>query len=177
VTDCRGHIASQFKFFFAFENALCNEYITEKFFRTLNFDIVPVVLGLGNYTKFIPKSGYINVLDFASVKDLADYLLYLDKHPMEYNKYFLWRQHISYNREKWSANVWPRGSQTSTFHSFCDMCIKLNLETFTGASKKSITNIKELFSVSNCKTLRFKENDEYRLVDVAMKDSNWACKY
>ena len=114
--DCRAHIAAQYKLFFAFENSLCSEYITEKFFRTLNYDIVPVVLGLGDYSKYVPKSGYINVLDYKSPKELADYLIYLDKNPSEYNKYFAWRKHISYYREKWST---PRTRRRFTRSAKC----------------------------------------------------------
>ena len=34
-----------YKFYFAFENSLCDDYITEKFFNMLKHNIVPVVLG------------------------------------------------------------------------------------------------------------------------------------
>ena len=56
--DCRAYIASRYKFFMAFENSLCSEYVTEKFFRTLNYDIVPVVLGYGDYARFVPTSAF-----------------------------------------------------------------------------------------------------------------------
>lgn len=32
------------KFFLAFENNDCSDYITEKFWRSLSFDIIPVVI-------------------------------------------------------------------------------------------------------------------------------------
>jgi hypothetical protein len=49
VADCREHLASRFKFYLAFENSICSEYITEKFFSALHLDVVPVVLGGGDY--------------------------------------------------------------------------------------------------------------------------------
>jgi CheY-like chemotaxis protein len=36
---------SHYLFYLAFENSLCNYYITEKFFATLKFDTIPIVLG------------------------------------------------------------------------------------------------------------------------------------
>ena len=51
--DCREIIASEYKFFLVFENSICNEYITEKFFATLPFDTIPVVLGGGNYENYV----------------------------------------------------------------------------------------------------------------------------
>ena len=51
--DCRQMIGTQFKFFFAFENSVCRDYITEKFFLILKFDTIPVVLGGGNYSRFV----------------------------------------------------------------------------------------------------------------------------
>ena len=48
---------------------------------------MPVVYGKGYEDAFPPKS-YINVLDFKSVEDLANYLKYLDNNDTAYNEYF-----------------------------------------------------------------------------------------
>ena len=175
-TDCNAHIAAQYKFFFAFENSLCSEYITEKFFRTLNYDIVPVVLGLGDYSKYVPKSGYINVLDYKSPKELADYLIYLDKNPSEYNKYFAWRKHISYHHDRWSTELEMSVSHTTTFHTFCEMCIKLNMEIHFGVQQRDVNNIEELYDVSNCKRLKLDEAANHSFVIKNMKRSKNYCQ-
>jgi hypothetical protein len=47
--DCKEYLVSEAKFYLAFENSVCDEYITEKFFDTLKHNIVPVVLGGGDY--------------------------------------------------------------------------------------------------------------------------------
>ena len=40
------HPVGQFKFYLAFENALCDDYVTEKFFNIIfNIPTVPVVMG------------------------------------------------------------------------------------------------------------------------------------
>ena len=37
--DCFDDLAENYKFYLAFENALCPDYVTEKFFRTLRLPI------------------------------------------------------------------------------------------------------------------------------------------
>lgn len=50
--------------------------------------MVPVVFGLANYTSIAPPHSIINVLDFPSLKDLVNYLKYLDGNDTAYNEYF-----------------------------------------------------------------------------------------
>ena len=51
--DCREHVTNKHKFFFAFENCICRDYITEKFFKILRYNVVPVVMGGGDYSRFV----------------------------------------------------------------------------------------------------------------------------
>lgn len=51
--DCKEIIAQEYKFYFSFENSICNDYITEKFFDILRYDIIPVVFGGGNYEHYV----------------------------------------------------------------------------------------------------------------------------
>lgn len=85
----------RYKFYLAFENEYCVDYITEKYWsNSLLNNIVPVVLGGGNYTDrnlAVPGS-FVNALDFVSVKQLADYLVMLDRNDTAYNEYFAWRK-------------------------------------------------------------------------------------
>ena len=46
---CRDLLKS-YKFYLAFENSWCNDYVTEKLWRTLKTDTVPIVLGGANYS-------------------------------------------------------------------------------------------------------------------------------
>jgi hypothetical protein len=59
VNDCREFIGTKYKFYFAFENCNCKDYITEKFFQMLKFDIVVVVYGGGNYSRIVRKIFYL----------------------------------------------------------------------------------------------------------------------
>ncbi|XP_018430766.1 PREDICTED: alpha-(1,3)-fucosyltransferase 9-like [Nanorana parkeri] len=100
----KGHIAltwddfhktiSQYKFYLAFENSIAKDYITEKLWsNAFGTWTLPVVLGTSreNYERFIPGDAFIHVNDFPSAKDLAMYLLELDKDDEKYKKYFNWR--------------------------------------------------------------------------------------
>ncbi|KAM7433107.1 Alpha 1,3 fucosyltransferase 7 [Porites harrisoni] len=88
-SDC----LKKFKFYLSFENVLCEDYITEKYWGRLGEDlnVVPIVMGGANYSKLAIPGSYINVMDFKTVKQFAEYLQYLDKNNTAYNEYFKWR--------------------------------------------------------------------------------------
>jgi alpha-1,3-fucosyltransferase len=50
---CQESLAKDYKFYFAFENSFCIDYITEKFFTMINMEIIVVVMGAGNYTHYV----------------------------------------------------------------------------------------------------------------------------
>ncbi|XP_078701829.1 alpha-(1,3)-fucosyltransferase 7-like [Branchiostoma floridae x Branchiostoma belcheri] len=106
----------QYKFYLAFENFKCVEYITEKFWdNSLRNDIVPVVLGApkGDYERFAPPNSYIHVDDFGSPEELANYLKYLDQNDEEYNQYFAWKTRP------------PNTLPASWDGRYCEVCKKL----------------------------------------------------
>ena len=45
---CYDTIEEKYKFYLSFENSICADYVTEKFFKIMGHDIVPVVYGGGN---------------------------------------------------------------------------------------------------------------------------------
>lgn len=51
--DCKELVAQSHKFYFSFENSICNGYISKKFFQILRYDIITVVFGDGNYSHFV----------------------------------------------------------------------------------------------------------------------------
>ncbi|CAK5100460.1 unnamed protein product [Meloidogyne enterolobii] len=74
-------------FYLAFENSVCKNYITEKFWY-LKHLIVPIVLSRRVFKKTkIPDNVYIAVDDFNNVEELAEHLLYLQKNRTAYMKY------------------------------------------------------------------------------------------
>eukprot|EP00091_Calanus_sinicus_P007225 TRINITY_DN18169_c0_g1_i1.p1 TRINITY_DN18169_c0_g1~~TRINITY_DN18169_c0_g1_i1.p1 ORF type:complete len:160 (-),score=34.31 TRINITY_DN18169_c0_g1_i1:310-789(-) len=85
---------TDYKFYLAFENSNCKDYITEKFYvNGLKHDILPIVMGARkeDYEKRSPHKSFIHVDDFAGPADLAEYLKKLDKDDDLYNSYFKWK--------------------------------------------------------------------------------------
>ena len=91
--NCDEMLRSDYKFYLSFENSWCPDYVSEKFYRPMLFDTVPVVLGGADYNRFAPPYSYINAKDFNSPKELANYLLMLDREDKLYAEYFKWKRH------------------------------------------------------------------------------------
>ena len=83
-------------FYLAFENSLCKDYVTEKFFDAMSRNVVPVVYGGANYSAIAPPHSYIDMLDFPSEEVVARYLNYLIEHPEKYLEYFWWKPYYRY---------------------------------------------------------------------------------
>lgn len=84
-------LATDYKFYLSFESFLCEDYFTEKLWRALLFNTVPVVMGANDYSKTLPPNSYIDVKDFRSAEHLAEFLIMLDKNDSLYNSYMSWR--------------------------------------------------------------------------------------
>ena len=81
------HGDGSYKFYLAFENSLCDDYISEKLWKLDRLDVVPIVMGMADYSNMRPRDTFIDVRDFKSPMALAKYLLHLDKHNDLYNQY------------------------------------------------------------------------------------------
>ena len=99
-------------FIFKLNAQIGPDYVTEKFYRALTSGVVPIVYGGADYSQYAPPHSYISVADFASPKDLADYLHLLDKNDALYLKYFEWKK-------DWEVVRKP-------LNGWCDLCKKLN---------------------------------------------------
>jgi alpha-1,3-fucosyltransferase len=86
--QCYDMIESTYKFYLSFENAICPDYVTEKFFKIMGHHIVPVVYGGADYTQHEPPHSYIDARKFKP-KELAAYLKLLGANDTLYNEYFL----------------------------------------------------------------------------------------
>ena len=126
--QCAGHYSAkhggcqkvkEYKFFLAFENSNCRDYISEKIWvQAFDNEAVPVVMG-GNredYVKLVPPGSFIHTDDFESPRELAAYLKRLDKNEAAYMKYHEWRAtyKTKYEVKFLGTYVWER------------MCIELN---------------------------------------------------
>ncbi|XP_046640158.1 alpha-(1,3)-fucosyltransferase C-like [Daphnia pulicaria] len=91
-SQCDEMLRSHYKFYLAFENSWCPDYVTEKFIRPYLYEAIPILLGGADYSKFAPPNSYINARDFDSPKQLAEYLLLLDQSDSLYASYFSWKK-------------------------------------------------------------------------------------
>jgi hypothetical protein len=73
-TSCKEIVAYEYKFYFAFENSVCKDYVTEKFFQILRYPIIPVVLGGGFYEYYVILLNFLLFLHY----NLLNKLIYLD---------------------------------------------------------------------------------------------------
>lgn len=110
----------KYKFYLAFENANCQDYITEKaFYNALAHGSIPIVLGPKEetYKNFLPPNSFIHIEHFKNYKDLADQLNRISQDLNIFKLYHQWR--INYRLIVWPSNYFID-------HLFCRLCIKLH---------------------------------------------------
>ena len=85
-TGLTAALKTTYKFYLSFENSICHDYITEKFFNPFQFraHYIPVVRGGVDYDKYFPQDVFINTKHFQSPKDLALHLKQLGSDPEKY---------------------------------------------------------------------------------------------
>lgn len=85
-------ILAQYKFTLSMENAICEDYITEKLWRPLVLGSVPIYHGSPSVNDWMPNSKSIILIDdFKSPKELAEYINWLDDNDEEYLKYLQYK--------------------------------------------------------------------------------------
>ncbi|XP_028401128.1 glycoprotein 3-alpha-L-fucosyltransferase A-like [Dendronephthya gigantea] len=113
-----------YKFYLAFENSNCRDYISEKMWMQ-GFDnyAVPVVMGAykEDYIEHVrvPPNSIIHVNDFDSPKELAEYLKMLDKNDTAYRELHKWR-------ETYKVGYEFRFMGTYAWSTLCSKLNKLN---------------------------------------------------
>lgn len=125
ASECYHKLASRYRFYLSFENSICQDYVTEKLFNALKSGMVPVVFGGADYTRILPPHSYIDTRDFASPRDLAEYLRNLTLDHQEYSTYFKWR-------ESFRVDLVP-------YRWLCDVCEKLHQNVV--ANGKNLENL------------------------------------
>jgi hypothetical protein len=86
-------IIANYKFDLSFENAIAEDYVSEKLYDPLVVGTVPVYLGAPNVEQFAPGDHcFINTADFSGPIELAEYLLHLHYNDDEYRAYFAWKE-------------------------------------------------------------------------------------
>jgi len=95
--SCLYELSKKYYFYLSFENSLCKDYITEKFWERFSepANMVPVAMGglqIEEYSKLAPENSFIHVRNFTSIAELGNHLWYLVTNEAAYNRYHQWRE-------------------------------------------------------------------------------------
>lgn len=95
--ECVTQLFWPYKFAISFENSLCTDYVTEKFFEVLQKRYaVPIVMQRKRYTILgAPNNSFIAVDDFKSATELVRYLHEVENDREKYLSYHRWREHFA----------------------------------------------------------------------------------
>ncbi|XP_049883095.1 alpha-(1,3)-fucosyltransferase B-like [Pectinophora gossypiella] len=79
---------ARYKFIIAIENAVCNDYVTEKFWRAIELGVVPIYYGSPLIRDWLPNSKSAILLeDFPTPKLLSEHLHYLLDNDTAYEEH------------------------------------------------------------------------------------------
>ena len=132
VLKCTRQMFLTYKFYLAFENSLCEDYITEKCWKCLKEGMLPVVMGpsIKNYDHLLPPNSFLHVSNFSNAEELASYIKYLDSDDEAYMRYHLWREKYQVIMINDNHFLWK-----------CEMCKRMYLppKTVQGGLSKWFT--------------------------------------
>lgn len=128
--ECSVKLHSQYRFYLAFENSLCKDYISEKFWDRLSEPtyLLPVAMGglsVREYAEQVPQNSFIHLRNFTSVGGLGRYLKKLMADDDTYNRYHEWRR-------DWEAFKRPIYSRFPA----CDLCRIANEKPYMPADER-----------------------------------------
>lgn len=148
--DCWRMVDRDYKFYLSFENSICADYITEKFFNAVDNDthVIPVVLGGGDYAApdgaAAPPHSHLSVheRDFEDPKALAREMSRLASDDSAFAEFFWWRDYYRVVHGK-----------AHLAKTFCDVCAALHGNQ--GAPSRSYDDLEEWWEGrSKCRKLR-----------------------
>lgn len=90
--DCGEKYLREYKFYIAFENSFCRDYLSEKVWYALYRDQIPVI-AVDRYTAgLLPPNSFLNVFDFPSLKALTEKMSEIGNDENLFNSYFNWQR-------------------------------------------------------------------------------------
>ncbi|VDM26230.1 unnamed protein product [Toxocara canis] len=119
---CVAELFKPYMFAISFENSLCKDYITEKFFEVLEKRYaVPIVMQRKTYEENgAPSDSFIAVDDYQNVDNLVNNLKVIAKDKSAYLKYHQWRETFEVRSDYF--NIDDTG--------FCQLCKKIMRQDF-----------------------------------------------
>ncbi|KAJ8728695.1 hypothetical protein PYW07_006391 [Mythimna separata] len=102
--NCNSLLKNDYYFYLSLENSFDEDYVTEKLLTALDNDVIPIVYGGADYSRFLPPGSYLDGRK-QHVVELAAMMNNLIHSPKQYNKYFRWKHHYTYNNPTNTENV------------------------------------------------------------------------
>ncbi|XP_067670504.1 glycoprotein 3-alpha-L-fucosyltransferase A-like isoform X2 [Haliotis asinina] len=133
--ECLGLLNTTYRFYLSFENSLCKDYITEKFYNTFMTTAIPIVRGGANYTRLLPEGTFINTASFDSPKSLANYIKYLENNETAMGDILIKKHKYEYIN-----------SQGTDFDWRCQLCAKLH----GNITRTHYTDMKQWLRTGKC---------------------------
>ena len=145
------HFIARYKFTIAFENAICEDYITEKLWRSLVVGSVPIYLGSPSVKDWLPNpNSAILVSDFQSPGNLSKFILELNADDGKYSTFLSHKEGIITNKHfksEMQSREWGL-SDDSDFHLVnhfeCQMCLKAH-QAAAGNKKTKMADERDYF--------------------------------
>ena len=110
-------LKTQYKFYIAFENSDCDDYVTEKFWDSLSKGMIPIVRGQRvNYQRIAPPNSFVDADIFDSPEQLAKYLKEVSSNVDLLKKYHNWREEYAAEFHMLSADP----------NWYCNLCEKVH---------------------------------------------------
>ncbi|KAK2142858.1 hypothetical protein LSH36_905g00000 [Paralvinella palmiformis] len=126
---CLQMLRTSYKFYLAFEDSSCHQYITDRFWHVaLGNNVVPIVMGppRTDYELLAPPESFIHVSDFSTPADLASHLLHLARDGSLYERLFDW---------KWQGYVRHSTQLFGDQNFWCHLCARLHDRRLIGVSQ------------------------------------------
>uniref|UniRef100_A0A0N5BDG4 Fucosyltransferase n=1 Tax=Strongyloides papillosus TaxID=174720 RepID=A0A0N5BDG4_STREA len=141
--ECEKDLINSYYFYIAIENALCNDYVTEKYWSRYMYNSVPIVMRRDIYTDIgIPNSSLIAISDYQTSKDMVVHLNDLMNNSKKYLKYFEYRNNNNITVMNWD--------QFNLQNGVCALCDKLN-DYRSILSQERIYDVSKLYTtINNC---------------------------
>ncbi len=138
--ECDEMLRTNYKFYLAFENSICDEYVTEKFFRALRLLVVPIVLRKKDYEHIAPPNSFIAVDQFNTVEGLASYIKYINSNNSAYASYLEWSR---------CYRVIDDTLVSMTAAPLCQLCRMLHDNNLP---HKTVRNLERWWTAAQCDT-------------------------
>ncbi|XP_014360625.2 alpha-(1,3)-fucosyltransferase C-like [Papilio machaon] len=113
--SCLNMLGQKYYFYLSFENSFAEDYVTEKLLTALNHNMIPIVYGGADYSRFLPPNTYLDALQMKP-QELANTIAQLITTPEQYGQYFWWKSQYTY-------------AHPQTMDTVCAVCAALNNKT------------------------------------------------